>query len=195
MKPYDRLPDTVTYKDHIYPLDLSYAAFFAVSDAMQDERLMYHQKLEIALDTFVLEPHPDEAELLEEIYKLLKDKRPKVDGPTYMNIEQDWPYICAGFMQAYGIDLFTDKDIHILQFQAYLQGLPKSTKLMDIIGIRAAKVPEANKHNSEQIAELTRLKAIYAIQGTENDFKTGLGNIFEMLKARAKANEQRANNG
>ena len=188
MKPYERLPDSVVYQDHEYSLDLSYTAFFVVSEVMQDIRLMYHQKLEFALDTFVTEPHPCDAELLTEIYKLLKDDRPKANSPTYISIEQDWPYICAGFMQAYGINLYENKDMHILQFQAFLQGLPKETKLMDIIGIRAAEIPEANKHNSKQIAELTRLKAMYAIQGTENDFKLGLGNLFEMLKARAQSN-------
>ena len=186
MKPYDRLPDTVIYNDHEYGLDLSYTAFFAVADAMADNRLMYHQKLEIALDMFVTEAHPQEPELLAEIYKLLKDGRPKSDGPVYMDITQDWPYICAGFMQAYGINLYENRDMHILQFQAFLQGLPKDTKLMEIIGIRAAEIPEANKHNGKQIAELMRLKALYAIQGTEQDFQTGLGNLFEMLKARAQ---------
>lgn len=188
MKPYDRLPDTVIYNDHEYGLNLSYSAFFAVSDAMKDERLMYHQKLEIALDTFVTEAHPEDTELLTAIYKLLKDRRPKMDGPVYMDIEQDWPYICAGFMQTYGIDLYAEKDMHILQWQALLQGLPKDTKLMEIIGIRAAEIPEPNKHNGKQIAELTRLKAIYALHGTTNDFQTGLGNLFNMLKARAQNN-------
>lgn len=186
MKPYDRLPDAVSYNGQYYPLDLSYAAFFAVSDALQDERLMYHQKLEIALNMFVMEPHPNDPELLTAIYELLKDKRPKASGPSYMSIEQDWPYICAGFRQTYGVDLYENKEMHILQFQAYLQGLPKNTKLMEIIGIRAAEIPEANKHNGKQIAELMRLKAMYAIQGTAKDFQTGLGGLFEMLKAQAK---------
>ena len=189
MKPYDRLPDTVTYNDHEYSLDLSYAVFFAVADAMEDDRLMYYQKIQIALDSFVLGTHPEDPELLSEIYKLIKDKRPKSDGPSYMDIVQDWPYICAGFQQAYGIDLYADKDMHILRWQALLQGLPKNTKLMEIIGIRAAEIPEATKHNAKQIAELTRLKAIYALQGDNKTFQTGLGNLFDLLKTRALQNK------
>lgn len=186
MKPYDLLPTSVIYDGIEYPLNLSYAAFFAVSDTLKDERLMYHQKLKIALDLFVTEAHPEEPELLDEIYKLLKDDKPKPTGPSYMNIEQDWPYICAGFLQAYGIDLYKDKDMHILEWQALLQGLPKGTKLLDIIGIRAAEIPEPTKHNAKQIAELSRLKAQYAIQGTAQDFQTGLGGLFDLLAARAK---------
>lgn len=189
MKPYERLPETVEYNEQEYHLDLSYATFFSVSDMLQDERLLYQQKLSLALDMFVIEPHPEDVGLLEAIYKLVKGNRPKSAGPSHMSIEQDWPLICAGFMQAYGIDLYTDKEMHILQFQAYLQGLPKDTKLMDIIGIRAAEIPEANKYNGQQIAELTRLKAMYALQGTEQDFQKGLGSLFDMLKARAQASK------
>lgn len=185
MKPYDLLPTSVLYKGTEYPLNLSYAAFFAVSDALIDDCLMYHQKLKIALDLFVTEAHPEEPELLNAIYQLLKDDKPKPTGPSYMSIEQDWQYICAGFMQAYGIDLYKDKDMHILEWQALLQGLPKGTKLLDIIGIRAAEIPEPTKHNQKQIAELSRLKAIYALKGTAQDFQTGLGGLFDLLAAQA----------
>ena len=103
-----------------------------------------------------------------------------------MDNEQDWPYICAAFQQAYGIDLYADKGIHILRFQALLQSLPKDTKLVEIIGIRAAKIPKATKNNADQIAELSRLKAIYALRGTEKDFQSGLAGLFDLLEAEAK---------
>lgn len=188
MKPYETLPDTLTYDGQEYPLNLSYTAFFAVADILKDERLLYHEKLATALDIFIPAPHPLEPELLTAIYDLLKPTRPRPDGPTYLDVEQDWPYICAGFMQAYGIDLYTNKDMHILQWQALIQGLPKDTRLMDIISIRAAEIPTPNKYNAERIAELSRLKAVYAIQGTGENFQNGLASLFEMLEARAKGN-------
>ena len=185
MKPYKDLPSTIEYEGTVYSLDLSYAVFFSVSDALQDDRLMNYQKLETALDLFVVDPHPVSDKLLSLIYDLLKSDRPK-SGENYMDVEQDWPYICAGFQQAYGIDLFSDKTMHILRWQALLQGLPKDTKLMDIIGIRSMKIPEPNKHNAEQIAEINRLKALYALKSTANNFQNGLGGLFELLEARAK---------
>lgn len=186
MKPYEPLPCSIEYEGAQYALDLSYSVFFAVADVLKDDRLMNGQKVQIALDMFVLGAHPISNGLLSSIYDLLKDDRPKYGGPTYMDIEQDWNYICAGFQQAYGIDLYTDKDMHILRWQALLQGLPKDTKLMDIIGIRAAEMPEPNKHNAKQIAELSRLKAQYALKGTQKDFQSGLGGLFDLLEARAK---------
>ena len=186
MKPYDLLPETVIYHEIEYPLNLSYSVFFAVADVLRDDCLMNGQKLEIALDMFVTAAHPVESDLLSDIYDLLKDDRPKYNGPSYMDVEQDWNYICAGFQQAYGIDLYTNKDIHILRWQALLQGLPKDTKLAEIIGIRAMDVPEPNKHNAKQIAEINRLKSLYALKGTAKDFQKGLGGLFDLLEARAK---------
>lgn len=185
MKPYERLPDTIEYEGNIYKLDLSYAVFFAVADVLADDRLMSGQKIEVALDLFVIDPHPVDEGLLSAIYDLLKDDRPK-SGESYMDIEQDWPYICAGFQQAYGIDLYNNKRMHIMQWQALLQGLPKDTKIMDIIGIRAMPIPEANKHNAKQIAEINKLKSQYALKSTAVNFETGLGGLFDLLEARAK---------
>ena len=186
MKPYDLLPYTVEYENYVYGIDLSYGVFFAVADVLKDDRLLSYQKLELALDMFVTEEHPVDDGLLSAIYDLLKDDKPRFDGPSYMDIEQDWNYICAGFQQAYGIDLYADKGIHILRFQSLLQGLPKDTKIMDIIGIRSAEMPKPNNHNAKQIAELSRLKSMYALRGTAKDFQSGLGGLFDLLEARAK---------
>ena len=186
MKPYDPLPYEVEYNGQIYAVNLSYSVFFAVADVLQDPRLNDPQKAQIALDMFVTDPHPIDMGLLSSIYDLLKDDRPRYGGPTYMDIEQDWPYICAGFQQAYNIDLYGDKSIHILRWQALLQGLPKDTKLMDIIGIRSMEVPAPNNHNAKQIAEITRLKSIYSLKKTAVNFEAGLGGLFDLLEARAQ---------
>ena len=186
MKPYADLPSEIEYEDQIYSVDMSYAVFFAVADIIHDDNLLPVQQVRLALDMFIGEDAPLDPEILRLIYELIKEDRPKIDGPKVMDIEQDWPYICAGFQQAYGIDLYRDKSMHILQFQHLLQGLPKDTKLAEIIRIRSAEIPAANKYNAKEIAELTKLKAIYALRGTEKDFQTGLAGLFELLEARAK---------
>ncbi len=187
MKPYEWLPTSVDYDGRVYQLDLSYAAFFAAADALADEDLPPGLRLETALDIFIAEPHPVAPELLNAIIDLVKDDRPKPPpGPRTMDIEQDWPYICAAFQQAYGIDLYTDKTIHIVRFRALLQSIPKSTKLAEIIGIRAAEIPAPNKHNQKEIADLTRLKAFYALRGSETSVQEGWAKLFRILEARVK---------
>lgn len=187
MKPYDRLPDSVEYQGKRYKLNLAYPAVFAVSDLMRDTQLVDVVKLSGALDILVKGRHPDDPGLLTAIYDLLKDDRPHdTSGPRTMDIEQDWGYICAAFQQAYGIDLYTDKDMHILRFRALLQAIPKDTKLAEIIGIRAAKIPKPTKYNSEQIAELTRLKALYALRGGGLSLQDGFAKLFAFMEARAR---------
>ena len=186
MSPYEALPHSVEYNGTLYDIDLSYGVFFAAADILKDDRLTILQQIRLVLDLFIGPEAPTDPELLKAVYDLVKDDRPKQDGPRYMDIEQDWPYICAAFQQAYGIDLHADKTMHILRFQHLLQGLPKDTKLAEIIRIRSAEIPAANKYNAKEIAELTRLKAIYALRGTEKDFQTGLAGLFELLEARAK---------
>lgn len=188
IRPYDRLPETIEHDGVTYGLDLSYAAYFAAADALQDERLDDLTKLRTALDLLVKSPEPpDDPALLREIIALVRDDKAKPDaGPKTMDIAQDWPYICAAFQQAYGIDLYADKSLHVLRFQALLQAIPKDTKLAEIVGIRAAKIPKPTKYNQEQIADLTRLKAIYALRGGTVSLQDGWARLFQMLEARAK---------
>lgn len=186
LRPYDRLPSQMEHGGKIYDLDLSYAAFFAALDALQDPRLSDQLRLDTALEILVRTPHESNPELLQAVLDLLQDDRPHTDGPKTLDIVQDWPYICAAFRQAYGIDLYEDKGLHILQFRAYLQAIPKETKLAEIIGIRAAPVPAPTKYNQQQIAELTRLKATYALRGDASSFQSGLAKLFDMLSMRAK---------
>lgn len=51
---------------------------------------------------------------------------------------QDGEYIVASFMAAYGVDL-TVADMHWWLFKALLTGLPKSSKMSEIIGYRTYK--------------------------------------------------------
>ena len=185
MKPYELLPESVEYGEKIYRLDLSYAAVFSAADVLADPRLTDDIKLHAALEILVQGRHPDDPELLRAIFDLIKDTRLRPDGPKRMDIEQDWGYICAAFQQAYGIDLYTDKTIHILRFRALLESIPGDTKLSEIIGIRAADIPAPNKHNAKQIADLTRAKAMYALRGSEHSLQEGWARLFEMLSARA----------
>lgn len=187
MKPYERLPETVTYNGKRYRLNMSYVAFFAVSELMQDKSLLDYVKVSCALEILVKGRHPVDPGLLTAIYDLIKEERPRTGtDQKLMDIGQDWHYICAAFQQAYGINLYRDRKMHILRFRALLQALPKDTRMSEIVGIRAAKIPAPTKYNREQIAELTRLKAQYALRGSEESLQDGFAKLFALLEARAK---------
>lgn len=185
MKPYARLPESVTYEGRQYKVDYSARTVLLASSVFQDPELSAELQIATALDLFIEERHPASAELLKAIIDQIKPDKPKQDGPQYMDIEQDWDYIYAAFRQAYGIDLNND-ELHYLEFVALLESIPKETKLAEVVGIRAREVPTPNKHNQKEIQNLLRLKAIYALHTKPTDMRDAWGRLFESLKARAQ---------
>lgn len=190
MRPYDPLPESVTWHDDEYRIDYSYTAVLAALDVLIDERMLPALRLRTALDILIIgNGYPEDTDLLRTILSNAgfdSGAKAQASGPRCMDIKQDWPLIVAAFLQTYGIDLFENKTMHIMEFQVLLQGLPKNTRMMEIASIRAAEIPAPNKHNAKQIQELTRLKAKYAIRGNETDIQHGLENMFNLLSERAK---------
>lgn len=178
---YDRLPDSVTYKDRVYQLDLSFRKVLAVADLMEDA-IPEETKLQIALNLLVKVKHPNDPGLLAEIFNLLKpDKPPRKQKIKTIDLKKDWQYIYAGFQQAYGINLFRD-DLHYLEFVALLNGLPSNTRMSQIIDIRTRPIPQATKWNQKEIARLNELKTEFALTDGE-DFQKGLNRLFDALQA------------
>lgn len=185
MNLYERLPDSVTYEGKTYSVDYSARTVLLAFSVFQDPDLSDVLQVETALDLLIEDRHPIEADLLRAILEPLKPKQKRTDGPQYMDIEQDWDYIYAAFRQAYGIDLNADS-LHYLEFIALLESVPKTTKLAEIISIRARDVPTPNKHNQKEIQDLLRLKAIYALHKKPTDMRDAWGRLFETLSKRAR---------
>ena len=75
--------------------------------------------------------------------------------------EYDAPYIYAAFLSQYGIDLNEIEYLHWWKFQALFRGLESHTKIVEIMGYRAADIGKIkNKHERERMAKLQRLYAI-----------------------------------
>ena len=75
--------------------------------------------------------------------------------------EYDAPYIYAAFLSQYGIDLNAVDYLHWWKFQALFKGLESHTKIVEIMGYRAADTRKIkNKSERERIAKLQRLYAI-----------------------------------
>lgn len=184
---YDDLPCSVVYDDMEYSLDLSYTAVLAAFDALEDNDLPARAQIETALDLLVLDEHPCDIGLLKAVFGVISPERRSAKREPVIDFRQDWPYIYAGFRQAYGIDLFEDRELHWLLFLALLRSLPQSTRMSEIIGIRSQPIPKRTKYNAEEVARISRLKAEYAIRKSDGTgFEAGLRKIFEALKSQAQ---------
>lgn len=186
MKLYERLPSRIEYNEKIYELNTSYVTVLAVFDLLQDDEISPEMRIKTALDILIKGDHETSIDLLVLILNLFKiDNTSKKNDEPVLDLEQDWALIISAFQQAYKIDLTIERNIHYLRFMALIKGIPKDTRLAEIMEIRARPVPAINNHNREQVTELIRLKAEYAIKKNSLDFNESVGNLFNSLKGKA----------
>lgn len=93
------------------------------------------------------------------------------------DIDYDAGLVYSAFLQAYGIDLVTEK-LHWWQFRSLFDSLPDSTRLIQIIGYRTAEVPEnATDKERQRIEKLRRAHALPEDAG-QKQLKTDLEKIL-----------------
>lgn len=105
-----------------------------------------------------------EAPVCKDVFELIllelfpKDTKRISDRKT-MDFEQDSALIYAGFRQAYGIDLFEERNkLDWRIFLALVRGLPESTEFSRVVKIRCTKIPERTKSNSDYVDSLVLAK-------------------------------------
>ena len=181
-KLYESYPDRIVYGGKRYRLDLSWDNVLRTIDVFSDPKISDEIQLETALDNLVIRRHPVAGKLLDAIFMLIFPKNS--GGEQVIDFKQDADLIAAGFRQAYGIDL-KKNHMHWCEFMALLKGLPKSTRMAEVIDIRQRPIPQPTKYNAEERAALIRAKASVAIK-KENSFEKGLLKMYETLSAQAK---------
>ena len=89
-----------------------------------------------------------------------------------MDFEQDADLIYAGFMQAYGINLYEERNkMDWRVFLALVKGLPEGTEFSRIVKLRCTKVPERTQNNSDYVDSLIMAKRAVALDEPEEDTK------------------------
>lgn len=153
------------------------------------ENLLDEEKIIVGIDFFCPQAKrktlSKQAEILSRIFELLLGK--KTDGKKLFDFKQDAAFIYAAFLQIYNIDLLKQHNkMDWRIFYALFLGLPKSTKLADVIDIRAQPIPKTTKHNSKQVAALIRAKKAVELKLTarerEEQIQNGLRDIAVLFK-------------
>ncbi len=186
MKIYDEFPDKIEYKGKIYSLNLAWCDVLKSIDVFDQDEISEEIKTKVALDNLVIGKHPVDPYLLDAIFKLIFPQE-KDDGEPVIDFEQDSALIFAAFWQTYHVNLH-ESTMHWRDFTELLKGIPKDTRLGEVIALRQMEIPEPTKYNARERAELIKAKAKVAIKGRRNKEKALLG-IYRMLEARAKAGD------
>lgn len=178
---YKRPPEAVCYGGKEYALDMRFWRVLAAFDALSDKDLDEYAKLSAFIE-ITCPDGPLDVGLFGAILDVLKDEETPSGEPPAMDIKSDWEYIYAGFIQAYGIDLYSS-DMHWFLFRALLKGLPQNTRMAEIARIRTEPIPA--KASPEARAHLLKLKARYALNKS-GGFQDGLNRLFDAVKAQAE---------
>lgn len=186
MRLYDDFPDKIAYKGKIYSLNLVWCDVLKSIDIFDQDEISEEIKITVALDNLVIGKHPIDPHLLDAIFELIFPKKEDESEPV-IDFEQDSALIFAAFWQTYHVNL-RESTMHWREFTELLKGIPRETRLGEVIALRQMEIPEPTKHNAKERAELIRAKAKVAIKNKGNKEKALMG-IYKMLEAQAKAGD------
>ena len=169
----DALPETVEVDGREFFIDTDFRTCIIF-----EKVLMQHGKDEDLVQNVLSLFYPEEAppdmgKAIAEIMNLYRCGEPEKSATSRKNgevslrpkliydYEYDAPYIYAAFLSQYGIDLNAIDYLHWWKFQALFKGLESHTKIVEIMGYRAADVGKiTNKKERERISKLQRIYAI-----------------------------------
>ncbi len=114
------------------------------------------------------------------------DTKKSNDTEKLVDFEQDGEFIYSSFFMDYNIDLIKQQGkLEWRKFIALFQGLSDKTKIKEVMGIRAKKIPLPTKYNQEEIKNLRELKSYYALKNTEEEYQESLNQLFGTLEKMA----------
>lgn len=194
MRLQDRLPDRIRIGRRWYRLDLDFRNVLNMMATLDRDDLLQGAREYRALRCVMRHPPKDTAAALLAVRLMLFGPGSGDGGGKKLtSFEQDADYIRAAFLQAYGINLFTDR-LHWCAFASLLNALPEGSRYAEIISIRAREMPEANKYNQKEREWLAKAKAFYAVRMTDKEreasYQQGLHSMALSLLAYAERGGQ-----
>jgi hypothetical protein len=162
---------TIKYMGQEYPFHPYFNRVLTLlSEVFPNEIFTDYEKIEIAVTSL------SEAPVCQDVFELilleLFPKNKHASEQKTMDFEQDASLIYAGFKQAYGIDLFAERNkMDWRIFLALLRGLPENTEFSRVVKLRCTKIPARNKNNSDYVDSLVKAKMAVALDEPEEDVK------------------------
>ena len=167
--------DRIELEGEEYRIHNNHKVYIRAVRILRSEDIFDEDKIEVLVPLMFIDEIPEGKgkQAIDAFFDLFADKKSKSSDKATFDLVQDAEYIFAGFMQTYNIDL-DEADMSIEKFIALLKGLPSDTKLADIIRIRTMPLPKATKYNAEQINDIMKAKANFALK-SESDSSSWKG--------------------
>ena len=198
---YYQFPTHITIDGEEYEMRPSWDRVLEAYDTRADQSLPYAARAKHICSLLLWDTPKDYAKAAVELFRFFDGDQKKSDEPKSYDFRQDAQYIYGAFWQTYGIRLTEWRDMrkkpndkarwmHWNEFLYLFASLPEDTRMSAIIGIRTAKVPKRNEHNSEMVDHIIRQKAAFRLEVAEDDgaarFAKGASELFDKLEAQAR---------
>ena len=208
----DTPPDEVAIGEAVYPIETGFRTWVLFELLMQDDSVKPVDKAVAAIDLafpYGIDGEADAKDVIKAIIwfytcgrtdkerKLANDNSEKEEDDCYepheraYSFDYDDEYIYAAFLQQYGINLVTVRDLHWWEFRAMFKGLDHNCEFAKIMGYRTAKITSDMSKSEKNF--LHKMKSIHALPMSQKEYdesnaliealKNG-GDVDSLLKGR-----------
>ena len=166
-----RPSQTIRYRGEDYEFHPYFNRVLTIlTEVLPSELLSDGEKVEITITSL------SEAPICKDVFELilleLFPKKDKQKDEKTMDFEQDAGLIYSGFLQAYGIDLFEERNrMDWRIFVELVRGLPESTEFSRVVKLRCTKIPKRTKTNGDYVDSLIEAKRSVALKISTEDRK------------------------
>lgn len=189
---YEEYPNSVFIHGKSVPIVTDFREYIKLLDMLKDTELSSEDKLCI-LSMYFLEPPSDKETAIKALSGFIamqgvplagRQQRDLADEENGQSVERkadvfsfsiDYPYILAGFLRDYRIDLATVKYLHWWKFRMLFDGLSEDTEIKQRIMYRSVDLSAIqNKEERKRIRKIQ--KSIELPQEALTDYE--IGNAF-----------------
>ena len=190
---YEGLPETVEVQGKAYSIWTDFRDWIAFEMMLLDDDVTDLEKLSLMLGWYKAEIPQDAQAAVDALLTFFNggsEPSPVVSGDSkrVYDYAQDAELIYAAFRQVYGIDLAEDP-LHWWAFRALMSGIPESTRMAAVMGIRAADTSVMSAAEKKHYARLQKLYALNREQKPQTAAERDAAMIAR-ARARRKAVEK-----
>ncbi len=161
----DKLPQAVVIDGKAVPINTDFRVCLRIIQALEDERLMEHEKLTVLLTLLYPEPPENTALAIEQGLKFLNlgenMNAGKAHQPAVYSLNKDSSYIYTAFKSTFNIDLNTVENLHWWKFRSLFADLGKDCFFNTLISLRSrqrtGKLTDSEKEFVRRNPELLSL--------------------------------------
>ncbi len=184
---YEGLPETVEVQGEAYSIWTDFRDWIAFEMMLLDDDVTDLEKLSLMLAWYKAEIPQDAQAAVDALLTFFNggsEPSPgaRGDGKRVYDYAQDAELIYAAFRQAYGIDLAKDP-LHWWEFRALMSGIPESTRMAAVMGIRAA---DTSVMSAAEKKHYTRLQELYALNREQKPQTVAERDAAMIARARAR---------